>query len=561
MPISPQITITPEDITTKNFDISAVTYTSSTATYTATGHTFSAGDVVLVSGLAPDGYNGTFTLSSVATNTFTVANTTNAAVTDAVGNAFYVDPTEYSYEGLGAVYSADSDDLAVVTSALATVENAVNGKNKIYRQSTAPSGSLVVGDIWFDTSNGNRQYYWNGSAWVDVQDTAIASAAAAATAAQSTADGKNKVYRQGTTPSGTFAIGDLWFDTANDNKISRWDGSSWVANTLGNNALASISANKLNAGSIDASVITVSNINAGNISTGYLAAARIQAASLDASVITAGTITASQIATGTITATQIAAGTITVDKLVAGTLTGFTVQTSSGSNAVVLSGSDNALGIKSGGSYAGWIGSIGSGSLLMHYGSTPSSTGYPRVQVSSTTSSLAADGSNSLSITTSGNNMQGAMTFGSTVTMNGNVNLGTTTTSVYSDAIRSFTTGSSANVFINATSGVMARSTSSLRYKSDVLTQEIDSYSVLNLIPKSYVDKREFENNNNSAIGLERHLGLIAEEVAEIPSLSNFLVSYDELGRPDAVSYERIAVAFLPLLKDINQRLTALEGK
>jgi hypothetical protein len=50
--------------------------------------------------------------------------------------------------------------------------------------------------------------------------------------------------------------------------------------TLGDGALASISANKLTAGTIDASVITVSNINAGNISTGSLAADRISANSI-----------------------------------------------------------------------------------------------------------------------------------------------------------------------------------------------------------------------------------------------------------------------------------------
>lgn len=111
MPLSPQITITPEDIATKNFAISAVTYTSTTATYTATGHTFSAGDIVLVSDLAPEGYNGTFTITGVATDTFTVANTTNAAVTDAVGNAFWTDPTEYEYTNETAVFLTDNTDL------------------------------------------------------------------------------------------------------------------------------------------------------------------------------------------------------------------------------------------------------------------------------------------------------------------------------------------------------------------------------------------------------------------------------------------------------------------
>ena len=556
MPISPQITITPEDISYKSFDIIAVSYTSSTATYTATGHTLSAGNIVTITGIAPDGYNGTYTISSIATNTFTIANATNTALTDQAGNVYWADATEYEYTGGQTVaYITDSVDLAVVTSALATVETAVNGKNKIYRQSTAPSGSLVTGDVWFDTSNGNRQYYWNGTAWVDVQDTAIAAAASAATAAQNTADGKNKVYRQGSTPSGTFAVGDLWFNTSSDNAISRWDGSSWVLNSLGNNALASISANKLNAGSIDASVITVSNINAGNISTGYLAAARIQTGSLDASVITAGTITASQIATGTITATQIAAGTITVDKLSAGTLTGFTVQTSSGGNSVVLSGSDNALGIKSGGSYAGWIGSIGSGSLLMHYGSTPSSTAYPRVQVSSTTSSLAADGSNSLSITTSGNNMQGAMTFGSTVTGNSSI---TAVGELYAQGHS--TTGNTANGYVFATGGRIARSTaSSQRYKENIVdlkdVPELDPRKLLDFRVRAFSYKQDYLQNDDRAGVLIP--GLIAEEVDAIYPLA---VDYVD-GQIENINDRAILINLLALVQYQEARIKALEGK
>ncbi len=149
------------------------------------------------------------------------------------------------------------------TEDVANVVVLVDGKTKAYYQATAPTSGMTEGDLWFDTDDGYKLYYYTGSAWTSVQDTSIAAAQSAATAAQTTADGKNKIYRQGTTPTGTFSVGDLWFNTSNDNSISRWDGSTWVANTLGNNALASISANKITAGTIDASVITVSNINAG----------------------------------------------------------------------------------------------------------------------------------------------------------------------------------------------------------------------------------------------------------------------------------------------------------
>ena len=107
-------------------------------------------------------------------------------------------------------------------------------------------------------------------------DTAVTDAATAisdASTALSTANGKNKVYRQASQPTGgTYADGDLWFDTDDDNKIYRYASSTstWVGFTLGDNALASLSANKITAGTIDASVITVSNLDAGNITVGTL---------------------------------------------------------------------------------------------------------------------------------------------------------------------------------------------------------------------------------------------------------------------------------------------------
>lgn len=87
MPLCPQITNTPT-VLPREVAISAVTYTSTTATYTASGHSFIAGDVVVITGLAPAGYNGTFTIASVSgSTTFTVSNSTNTTVTDQVGLA------------------------------------------------------------------------------------------------------------------------------------------------------------------------------------------------------------------------------------------------------------------------------------------------------------------------------------------------------------------------------------------------------------------------------------------------------------------------------------------
>lgn len=258
---------------------------------------------------------------------------------------------------VSSVVPAVSDTIDGLAQGFSDIVVDLDGKTKAYYQNDAPTGTLNEGDIWFDTNDGNKQYFYTGTAWVSVQDTAIAAAAAAASAAQTTADGKNRIYRQTTTPTGgTYVEGDLWFDTDDDNKIYRYTSGSWSTTVpLGNNALGNLSANKITSGTIDASVITVSNINAGNISTGTLSADRIASASITGTKIAAGTITASNIATGTITATQIAAGTITAtqiasstittDKLVAGTLTGYTVTATVGTKSITLSGSTAVLTI------------------------------------------------------------------------------------------------------------------------------------------------------------------------------------------------------------------------
>ena len=97
---------------------------------------------------------------------------------------------------------------------------------------------------------------------------------------QTTADGKNSIYRQTTQPTGgSYVEGDLWFDTDDGNKFYRYTSGVWTGFTLGNSALASISANKITAGSLDASVIVTSNLDAGQITAGAISSIEIRAGS------------------------------------------------------------------------------------------------------------------------------------------------------------------------------------------------------------------------------------------------------------------------------------------
>lgn len=441
-----------------------------------------------------------------------------------------------------------TDVVPVVPATTEDVANVVvqlDGKTKAYYQTTQPTTDLNQGDIWFDTDDGNKQYYYTGTAWVSVQDTAIAAAQSAATAAQTTADGKNKVYRQAITPVGTFSVGDLWFNTANDNAISRWDGSSWVLNTLGNNALASISANKITAGTIDASVITVSNINAGNISTGTLAADRIAAASITGTKIAAGTILASNIATGTITATQIAAGTITTDKLTAGTLTGFTVQTSSGSDAVILQGASNALSFKVSGTVVGNIVPLSSFGVLTHYGATPDPTGgtFPQMFVGSSGASMFASSGIGIGANTSTGIQLNAST--------GGINLNNQTN------YPGIATASGSTVVVVTTGSRLGFVSSSRKTKKNIepLTGNFIS-KLLTLEPVSFDWKDQPED-----MPYRRNYGLIAEDVASLSNEMESIVNYNQDNEAVSISYDRLTIFLMLAIKELKAEIDTLKGE
>ena len=292
-------------------------------------------------------------------------------------------PTEYLKEGTtwvnpddGAtnVYSTALDDFVPVTDA--TAQLTADGKNTIYAQTTAPSGaSLKTNDIWYDTDDGNKLYVWSGTAWTNIQDTAISAAADAAQAAKNTADGKNKIYRQDYEPTGgTYALGDIWFDTDDSNKMYRY--SVLTTATVTNKALASnvvtltvsaahsfVVGETITVSGVDATfngsytvtatptaltvkyaktatnVTSVSSSGTITNTAGWkgfalgdgallsISASKLTAGTIDASVITVSNLDAGQITAGYISAARIQANTLDVNVLTAGTLRSGTIYT------------------------------------------------------------------------------------------------------------------------------------------------------------------------------------------------------------------------------------------
>ncbi|MBO6253104.1 MAG: hypothetical protein J6O49_05560, partial [Bacteroidaceae bacterium] len=101
----------------------------------------------------------------------------------------------------------------------------LNKKITTFYQAAQPTAN-VVGDLWIDTDDGNKLYRYNGSSWQEVRDTGIQSALTAASTAQTTADSKIITFAQASQPTATD-IGDLWIDTDDNNKLYRWNGSTW----------------------------------------------------------------------------------------------------------------------------------------------------------------------------------------------------------------------------------------------------------------------------------------------------------------------------------------------
>jgi hypothetical protein len=110
------------------------------------------------------------------------------------------------------------------------------------------------------------------------------------------------------------------------------------------------------------------------------------------------------------------------------------------------------------------------------------------------------------------------------------------------------TTASAANMFVDS-SGILFRSTSSIKYKTDVQDATHGLQAVMSLRPVTY-----------KGINEERTIGgLIAEEV-EAAGLTEF-VYYDAEGNPDALHYGNMVSLAFKAIQELNAKVEALEAQ
>lgn len=236
--------------------------------------------------------------------------------------------------------------------AAAAAAGVANGKADVLIQSTAPATSMRKSTtLWIDTTNGaNTPKRWNGSAWVAVtdkaatdaanaavkantaaktaQDTADKAATAAANAAsqanqanaaakkaQTTADGKNLIYRGPDEPNHDgLKPGDMWWRT--QKYWTRWKGKKNASPSM----LADFYTYWTGAPNASPSVLVPLSDRVVEVLTWD--GTRFEPFDLVANnILAAGTVAAKHLAADSVTAEKVKANAITVDKLAANSVT------------------------------------------------------------------------------------------------------------------------------------------------------------------------------------------------------------------------------------------------
>ena len=345
-----------------------------------------------------------------AGNAETLANTANAsanaaktdastAKTDAANakatasNASSVATQAKATADSAAQSATDAADAAQkANTAAAAAAGVANGKADVLIQSTAPDASMRKSTtLWIDTTNGaNTPKRWNGSAWAAVTDkaatdaanaavkandaaktaqstadkaaTAAANAAsqanqaqAAAKKAQTTADGKNLIYRGPDEPAHDgLKPGDMWWRTQkywtrwqgekNNSpslladfytywqgapnaspsvlvpladrviEVLTWDGTRFTPfDLVANNILA--------AGTVAAKHLAVDSVTAEKVKTNAITVDKLAANSVTTEKLVSDAVTAAKLAADSVQARNIVSLAITTDKLAANSVT------------------------------------------------------------------------------------------------------------------------------------------------------------------------------------------------------------------------------------------------
>lgn len=131
-------------------------------------------------------------------------------------------------------------------------------------------------------------------------------------------NGKTTSYYQAFAPNGgTYSINDIWFDTDDGYKMYYWNGSTWLETQYGSSAISAnaVTSEKIAASAVIAGKIATGAVTAGTIAASAVTTETIAANAITATHIQTGAVNADKIAANAIKTEHIQAGAITGDKI------------------------------------------------------------------------------------------------------------------------------------------------------------------------------------------------------------------------------------------------------
>jgi hypothetical protein len=124
-----------------------------------------------------------------------------------------------------------------------------------------------------------------------------------------------------------------------------------------------------------------------------------------------------------------------------------------------------------------------------------------------------------------------------------------------SESVYAQTSGSAANVFVDS-NGYLLRSTSSIKYKKDVVDYDKGLIAVQSLRPVYYKSNRTNADGNEDS---HQYVGFIAEEI-DAAGLTEF-VQYGEDSTPESLAYGNMVALLTKAIQELSAKNDALEAR